>query len=77
MHALIAFFLGPIGRYVGLALILGGIAWGAIHMIERGAVARSEMQREREARSHERAAKKELDRLLRGDDSGVRGFDRD
>ncbi len=67
MHAVIAFFLTPIGKYVGLALLLGSLTWGAIHMIERGAVARSEMQREREARSHEQAAKKELDRVTSRD----------
>jgi len=28
MHVLIAFFLGPIGRYVGLALLVGGALSG-------------------------------------------------
>jgi len=33
MHALIAFFIGPVGRYVGLALlvaaVVGGVLWKA------------------------------------------------
>ena len=77
MHAVIAFFLTPIGKYVGLALLVMGVLWGSYAFLESSFRARFEVERERKERAHEQAAKRETDRLLRGDDSGVRGFDRD
>ena len=77
MHSLIALSLGPIGRHVvlgGLLLALIGGVW--IKVTNDAAVAeRARIERENQRKSD--AAKRELDRVLGGDASRVRSFDRD
>jgi hypothetical protein len=73
----IAFFTGPIGRYVGLALALCALAWGAWSMAERSGreIERSRIERAEKGKAN--AAKNELDRVNGGDRGRVSGFDRD
>lgn len=77
IHALIALSLGPIGRWFvmgGLLLALIGGVW--IKVKNDAAVAeRARIERANQEKSD--AAKRELDRVLGGDASRVRSFDRD
>ena len=76
MHAVIAFALGPIGRYVVLAGLALAAVFYAIHTIEQRQDALTRAKIEAAQKEKADAAKSELDRLIGGDDSRVRQFDR-
>ena len=77
MHVLIAFFLGPIGRYVGLALLVAAVVGGVLWKARTDGAADAIAKIERKQQEKIDAAKAGADRVLGGDDSRVRGFDRD
>ena len=77
MHSLIAFSLGPIGRHVVLAGLLAAVVGGTYLKIKSDILAAERARIVEKERAHEAAAKRELDRVLSGDDSRVRGFYRD
>jgi hypothetical protein len=77
MHALVAFAIGPIGRYVVLAGLLLAIVGGTYLKIRSDILAAERARTVEKERAHEAAAKRELDKLIGGDDSIVRRFDRE
>lgn len=76
MHALVAFAIGPVGRYVVLAGLLLALCGGTYLKIKSDILAAERARIVEKERAHEAAAKRELDRLNGGDRSGVSGFDR-
>jgi hypothetical protein len=77
MHALIAFALGPVGRWVAGAVFIVALA---ASIYAKGRIdGRDAMQAKYEAMNAAAAAgaKKEADRVQGGDRSKVKGFDRD
>lgn len=77
MHALVAFAIGPIGRYVVLAGFLIALCGGTYLKIKSDIVAAERARIAEKERAHEAAAKRESDRVSGGDTSRVRGFYRD
>ena len=77
MHAVIAFALGPIGRYIVLAGLALSAIFYAIHTIEQRQDALTRAKIEAAQKERADAAKNEFDRFIGGDDSRVRPFDRD
>lgn len=77
MHALVAFAIGPVGRYVVLAGLLTSLVGGVYIKVTTDAADAERARIERQERKNEQAAKRELDRLNSGDRGGVSGFDRD
>lgn len=74
---LIAMLTGPVSRYFVLGgLLLALIAGVGLKVISDARQA-ERARIERQERKNAEAAKRELDRLGGGDDSRVRGFDRD